>query len=144
MYVTNCPDLSICEPCPTPISDHRPAALQALSLAATGEPLIAPVSSGSLGVQTRQGFLALVQAGSELPQASRSAIALQAPEDSAVRPLELAVEVLADGNRMLGRSLWTLPPPVVAGELLEVDGSAGDDGDRLAIRLTEVAAGSPV
>jgi molecular chaperone DnaK len=98
----------------------RGAALQALSLAATGEPLIAPVCSGSLGVQTRQGFLAVVQAGSALPQTSKSAVVLQAPENSPSRSLELAVEVLADGNRMLGRSLWTLPPPVVAGELLEL------------------------
>jgi molecular chaperone DnaK len=98
----------------------RGAALQALSLAATGKPLIAPVCSGSLGLQTRQGFLPLVQAGSALPQEATSVVALQAPESSPTRPLELAVEVLTDGNRMLGRSLWTLPAPVVAGEPLEL------------------------
>ena len=112
----------------------RGAALQALSLAATGHPLLAPVCSGDLGLQTRQGFLPLVSAGAELPQASTTPISLKAPLDGEVFGLDIAVEVLADGNRLLGRSLWSLPPPVRAGEELLLSWSL-DENQCLALNL---------
>lgn len=98
----------------------RGAALQALSIAALGEPLIEPVCSGDIGIQTRQGFLPLVQAGSSLPQTNQAPIVLHAPESSLDLALDIAVEILADGNRLLGRSLWSLPAPVHAGEALHL------------------------
>lgn len=98
----------------------RGAALQSLSIAALGEPLIEPVCSGDIGIQTRQGFLPLVQAGSSLPQTNPSPIILYAPESSPDLALDIAVEIVADGNRLLGRSLWSLPAPVLAGEALHL------------------------
>lgn len=112
----------------------RGAALQALSLAATGQPLLAPVCSGDLGVQTRQGFLPLVTAGSELPQSCESPIPLQVPEDSPHQGIDISVEVLAEGKRLLGRSLWHLPPPVRAGEALSLSWSL-DENQCLALEL---------
>lgn len=112
----------------------RGAALQALSLAAFGEPLIAPVASGALGIQTRQGFLPLVAVGSSVPLSSLAPVLLHAPEDSLHRPLDLSVEVLVDGNRALGHSLWTLPAPVHAGEPLAMSWSL-DDNQCLSLEL---------
>ena len=95
----------------------RGAALQALALA-SGHALIEPVCSGELGIQTRQGVLPLVAAGSLVPSANAEPVILQAPADSFDLPVELAVEVVTDANRTLGRTTWLLSPPVLVGERL--------------------------
>ncbi|MBS0557737.1 MAG: Hsp70 family protein [Proteobacteria bacterium] len=97
----------------------RGAALQALALAATGKPLIAPVTSSAVGLQTNQGVLHLVDAGTSIPAACSKPLRLLAPQDSASRPVEIAVEV-GDGHRVSGRSMWSLPAPVRAGEPLDL------------------------
>ncbi len=97
----------------------RGAALQALALAATGKPLIAPVCSSEIALRTRQGRVALLAAGSRLPARSRKPVTLQAPESRDDLPLDLSIEVLADGGkRVVGKSVWQLAAPIEAGEPL--------------------------
>ena len=97
----------------------RGAALQALALAGTGAPLIASVTSQAVGLQTRQGMMKLADAGVHLPACSDKPLRLFAPEDSQQRAVEIAVEV-GDGNRVSGRSMWSLPAPVRKGEALDL------------------------
>jgi len=97
----------------------RGAALQALSLAGTGVALVEPVTSLMAGLQTNQGLLCLAEAGTRLPAGSTAPIRLFVPEDSTTRPVEIAVEV-GDGNRLSGRSMWSLPSPVRKGEPLDL------------------------
>lgn len=96
----------------------RGAALQALSLAQLGQPLIAPVCSTEIALRTRQGLFALASAGDALPLEDAGPYFLSVPQDSPSRPLDLAIEVMADGKRVVGRSVWQLPAPVRAGESL--------------------------
>ena len=97
----------------------RGAALQALSIAATGKPLIAPVTCAALGISTNQGFKELVAAGTHLPAQSQAPIRLLAPADSPSRPVEIAV-VIGDGKYVSGQSIWSLPAPVRKGEALDL------------------------
>ena len=112
----------------------RGAALQALSLAVTGEPLIAPVTSAELSLRTRQGMLTLVQAGESLPACSRSALTILAPESSPTLPIDLSIEVLADNERVVGRSIWQLEPPIHKGEPLTLAWSL-DENQCLSLHL---------
>lgn len=97
----------------------RGAALQALSIAATGMPLIAPVACSVLGISTNQGFKELVAAGTHLPARSQAPIRLLAPADSPARPVEIAV-LIGDGKYVSGQSIWSLPAPVRKGEALDL------------------------
>lgn len=118
----------------------RGAALQALALAATGQPLIAPVCSSDIALRTRQGLLPLVKAGHALPCGSTEPILLGAPEMRSALPVDLAIEVLADGGqRMVGRSVWQLDAPVRAGEPLELHWSL-DANQCLELRIERIAA----
>lgn len=113
----------------------RGAALQALALAATGRPLIAPVASSTLSLRTREGLLPLVGAGAPLPAESRQATRVYAPEGRSDRAVDLAIEVLADdGDRVVGRSIWSLAPPVRHGEPLAL-GWALDENQCLALHI---------
>lgn len=98
----------------------RGAALQALAIAATGKPLIAPASSAELGLRTRQGLVPLVKAGARLPVESSEPVVVYAPATVADRPVDLVIEVIADGGRVVGRSIWQLEAPVTKGEPLAV------------------------
>jgi molecular chaperone DnaK (HSP70) len=113
----------------------RGAALQALSLAATGKPLIAPVCSSDIALRTRQGMVSLLSAGSRLPAASRNAIPLRAPESREELPLDLSIEVLADaGKRVVGKSVWQLAAPIEAGEPLALHWEM-DSNQCLSLRI---------
>ncbi|MGE4070190.1 MAG: Hsp70 family protein [Lysobacterales bacterium] len=115
----------------------RGAALQALAIAATGKPLIAPASSAELGLRTRQGLVSLVKAGAALPVNADQPVRVYAPATVADRPMDLAIEVIADGSRVVGRSIWQLEAPVVQGEPLEVVWSL-DENQCITLKLRRV------
>ncbi|MBP7623353.1 MAG: Hsp70 family protein [Xanthomonadales bacterium] len=112
----------------------RGAALQALAIAATGKPLIAPASSAELGLRTRQGLVPLVKAGAALPVAADHAVRVYAPATVDDRSMDLAIEVIADGGRVVGSSIWQLEAPVVQGEPLDVHWAL-DENQCLTLRL---------
>lgn len=112
----------------------RGAALQALALAATGVPLIAPVSSSDIGLRTRQGLVTLAKAGAMLPLESDGPLTVYAPATAVDRPIDLAIEVMADDGRVVGRSIWQLEAPVRQGEPLAVNWSL-DENQCLTLHL---------
>lgn len=115
----------------------RGAALQALAIAATGKPLIAPASSAELGLRTRQGLVPLVKAGAPLPVEVSEPVVVYAPATVADRPVDLAIEVIADGGRVVGRSIWQLEAPVTKGEPLAVAWEL-DENQCLTLRLRRI------
>jgi molecular chaperone DnaK (HSP70) len=115
----------------------RGAALQALAIAATGQPLIAPVSSAELGLRTRQGLVPLARAWEPLPAKSTEPVIVYAPAALADREVDLTIEVVADGGRVVGRSIWPLEAPVRPGEPLAVDWSL-DENQCLTLRLRRI------
>jgi molecular chaperone DnaK len=96
----------------------RGAALQALSLAVTSQPLLKPVAGIDLSIRTDDGLVALIAEGEALPITDRR-VPLAAPRDSA-RALEISVELVGDAHRTLFRQAWTLPGPVRRGEPLHL------------------------
>lgn len=116
----------------------RGAALQALAMAATGKPVIAPTSSAELGLRTRQGLVPLVKAGAKLPAEASEPVVVFAPATIADRPVDLAIEVIADGGRVVGRSIWQLEAPVRQGEALAVAWQL-DENQCLTLRLRRLA-----
>lgn len=116
----------------------RGAALQALAIAATGVPLIAPVSSTDLGLRTRQGLVPLVAAGATLPAQSHHPLLVHAPASIADGAVDLAIEVIADGGRVVGRSIWQLEAPVTPGEPLAVSWSL-DENQCVTLHLHRAA-----
>ncbi len=116
----------------------RGAALQALSIAATGQPIIAPVCSAEIGLRTRQGLVPLARAGSALPAQSGFPLQVLAPASVTDRPVDLAIEIIADGARVVGRSIWQLEAPVKQGEPLAVSW-AMDENQCLTLRLGRTA-----
>jgi molecular chaperone DnaK (HSP70) len=115
----------------------RGAALQALAIAATGQPLIAPACSAELSLRTRQGLVPLVKAGATLPAEAHEPVVVFAPANVADRPVDLAIEVIADGGRIVGRSVWPLEAPVKPGEPLAVSWSL-DENQCLTLRLHRI------
>lgn len=99
----------------------RGAALQALSLQVLGEPLIAPVCSSEISLRVTTGCVPLARAGETVPMGSDLPVLLRPPRDSVDRPTDIAVEVVADGQRLVGRSLWQLPAPVSTQDRLALD-----------------------
>ena len=99
----------------------RGAALQALSLQMLGEPLIAPVCSAEISLHVVGGTLPLTRAGASVPCASPTSSMLRPPCSRSDVATEIAVEVIADGNRLVGRSLWSLPAPVSTNDRLALD-----------------------
>ena len=96
----------------------RGAALQALSIVLTGEPLVRPVAGMSLAVRLEGGRLPLVEEGEAVPIHERC-VTLAAPRD-ADDGLDLSVELCADGERNLFRQSWRLPGTVRRGEPLDL------------------------
>ena len=99
----------------------RGAALQALSLQVLGEPLVAPVCSADISVRVVDGETRLVEAGAPVPAACNGEILLRPPYDSDEFDMEIAVEVIADGKRVVGRALWNLSAPVSVDDRLLLD-----------------------
>lgn len=99
----------------------RGAALQALALQLLGEPLIAPVCSSELSLQVTTGQVPLIRAGDAVPAASAAPVELRPPHASPRDGIDLAVEIVADGKRVVGRKLWHLPAPVSADDLLALE-----------------------
>lgn len=90
----------------------RGAALQALAVQVFGEPLIAPVCSSELSLRVSIGQVPLLRAGDAVPAASAAPIRLRPPHEDLDEGIDLAVEIVADGKRLVGRRLWHLPAPV--------------------------------
>ncbi len=105
----------------------RGAAWQARALARTGQPLIVPVCSNSLSLATGSGPMVLATAGQQVPMQSPTAIKLRPPVDSEHEPVSICVEVVTEGERMVGRSLWQLPPPVRRSDALELSWTLDED-----------------
>lgn len=99
----------------------RGAAIQALSLQVLGEPVVAPVCSSEVSLKLASGEATLCRAGDAVPNRSRESILLSPPRNSCHGGIDIAVEVLSDGRRSAGRSLWYLPGPVRDNERLELE-----------------------
>lgn len=99
----------------------RGAALQALSLQVLGEPLIAPVCSAEISLRVVTGSLPLTRAGDRVPAASDAPTLLRPQRNSCSAATDIAVEVVADGQRIVGRSLWHLPAPVSTEDRLALE-----------------------
>ncbi len=115
----------------------RGAALQALSLQAFGEPLIAPVCSAELSLRVVSGSVALMHAGDSVPNASKQSTFLRPPRDSEQLPADIAVEIVADDQRAVGRSLWSLPAPVRTSDRLALDWCM-DENQCVELRLSRI------
>jgi len=98
----------------------RGAAIQALSLQVLGQPVIEPVCSADVSLRLVEGEAVMARAGDAVPNGSDAPILLRPPRDCAQGGMEIAVEVLSDGKRSAGVSLWHLPAPVRADERLEL------------------------
>ena len=112
----------------------RGAALQALSLQVFGEPLIAPVCSSDIALRVTSGAVPLIRAGEWVPARSQAPIVLRPPRDSREEPVEIAVEAVAEGQRVVGRSVWLLPPPVSTSDRLALEWSV-DENQCMELRL---------
>lgn len=99
----------------------RGAAIQALSLQVLGKPVVEPVCSAEVSLKLIDGAAVMTRAGSAVPNGSTAPIVLRPPRDSERGGMEIAVEVLSDGKRSAGVSLWHLPAPVRADERLELN-----------------------
>ncbi|HET6546620.1 MAG TPA: Hsp70 family protein [Rhodanobacteraceae bacterium] len=118
----------------------RGAALQALSLQVLGEPLVAPVCSADLSLRVVSGSVALLNAGDAVPNRSKTPTLLRPARDNADMQTEIAVEVMTDGQRMVGRTLWNLPPPVSTADRLALDWRI-DDNQCVELRLSRLDHG---
>jgi molecular chaperone DnaK (HSP70) len=98
----------------------RGAAIQALSLQVLGKPVIEPVCSAEVALRLVAGEAVMARAGDAVPSHSDAPVLLRPPRDCARGGMEIAVEVLSDGKRSAGVSLWHLPAPVHADERLEL------------------------
>ncbi|MBS0590379.1 MAG: tetratricopeptide repeat protein [Proteobacteria bacterium] len=105
----------------------RGAALQALSLQVLGQPIVAPVCSSAVSLKLAEGAAEMCRAGDAVPGAAVEPILLRPPHARHARGVDIAVEVLTDGKRLVGRSLWHLPPPVRADERLELTWSMDEN-----------------
>lgn len=105
----------------------RGAALNALALQALGQPLIVPVCSTEICLRVTTGTVPLVRAGDAVPAQSRAPVLLRPPRDDATTDAEIAVEAVAEGERMIGRSLWRLPAPVSVNDRLALDWRMDDN-----------------
>jgi len=117
----------------------RGAALQALSLQVLGEPLIAPVCSAELSLRVVSGSVPLMRAGERVPNASKVSTLLRPSRNSQREQTDIAVEIVADDQRLVGRSLWRLPAPVTTDDRLALDWRM-DDNQCVELRLSRIDA----
>jgi molecular chaperone DnaK len=113
----------------------RGAAIQALCIQVLGEAVVAPVCSAEVSLKLTQGEAVMMRAGDPVPNHSAAPLLLSPPRDAANEGIEIAVEVLSDGTRPAGRSLWFLPAPVFAHERLELAWFM-DDNQCVELRLS--------
>ena len=103
----------------------RGAALNALSLALTDQPVIQPVCQETIALLTSQGPVALIPRGEELgTDGYCKTVLLSLPEDSDDEPVTVRVEVVAQeesGQRVLLAEHWDLDAPVRAGETVRLE-----------------------
>lgn len=125
----------------TQMAVAKGAALNALSLALTGQPVIQPICQETIGIMTTAGMVDLVPQKATLPWPNRDEYALgpilTIPHDSETDPLKLKVEIVArdaSGQRVLLSEHWEIPAPVRAGEKLRVE-SRFDLNQTLQLRL---------
>lgn len=112
----------------------RGAAIQALSLQVLGRPVIEPVCSSEVALRLVEGEAVMARAGDAVPSRSDAPVLLRPPRDCAHGGMEIAVEVLSDGKRSAGVSLWHLPAPVRADERLELHWTM-DENQCVALQL---------
>ncbi len=105
----------------------RGAAIQALSLQVLGKPVVEPVCSAEVALKLSEGEAVMAHAGSAVPGRSEAPILLRPPRDCPREGMEISVEVLCDGKRSAGVSLWHLPAPVRADERLELTWQMDDN-----------------
>lgn len=115
----------------------RGAALQALSLQVLGEPVIAPVCSADLSLRVTTGTVPLLRAGDAVPNAATAPTLLRPPRNSKRDQVPLAIEIVADNNRIVGRSLWSLPAPVSTSDRLALEWKL-DDNQCVELRLSRM------
>ncbi|MDA8429915.1 MAG: Hsp70 family protein [Geobacteraceae bacterium] len=118
------------------------AALNSLSLALTGFPIIQPVCQETIAIITSNGPFELVPKGASLPWPSNGGFeevtTLTMPETSLQDPISVRVEVVAQeegGSRPLVSELWQIPAPVSAGEGIRLE-YRYDENQVLEIRLS--------
>jgi molecular chaperone DnaK len=103
----------------------RGAALNALSLALTDQPVIQPVCQETIALLTSQGPVELIPKGEELgTDGYCKTILLSMPEDSDDEPISVRVEVVAQeesGQRVLLAEHWDVDAPVRAGETVHLE-----------------------
>ena len=117
----------------------RGAAWQARALAMSGHPLIVPVCSNNLSLRTGGGPITLAVAGQQVPLQSPEPVRLRPPIDSETESVAISVEVVTEGDRMVGRTLWQLPPPVRCSDQLELCWSLDED-QCAELRLTRLGS----
>lgn len=115
----------------------RGAALQALALAETGQPLIAPVSTDAIRLRTRPRPVLMVSSGQALPAEASCPLLIYAPESRPDRPLDIAIEIEVGSGRVVGQAVWQLEAPVEEGEPLEVRWSV-DENQCISLQLDRV------
>jgi len=104
----------------------RGAALQALSLALVGRPLVEPICQDEIAIQTEGGAIVLVKRGESLPFPANGGYAvsnrLALPTDSEAEPIEMRVSVVAgEERRVLFSQPWDVPAPTSRGEPLRLE-----------------------
>ncbi len=120
------------------------AAINALSLALNQRPVIQPVCQETVAIMTATGPVDLVPQQTALPWPSEEGYAkgeiLTIPTDSEDEAVNLRVEIVAldnSGKRTLLSEIWEVPPPVRAGEKVQVE-SRFDLNQTLQLRLVHL------
>jgi molecular chaperone DnaK (HSP70) len=117
------------------------AALNALSLALCGQPIIQPVCQETIAIVTSNGPFDLIPRGATLPWPPdggfAAATTLAMPQDSTGTPVPIRVEVVAReslGQRTIFREGWQVPPPVRKGDRIRLE-YRYDENQALEIRM---------
>jgi tetratricopeptide (TPR) repeat protein len=122
----------------------RGAAINALSLALNQRPVIQPICQETIAIMTAGGPVDLVPQQAILPWPNADGYAkgeiLTIPTDSANEPINIRVEIVSrdkSGQRTLLLEVWEVPPPVRAGERIQVE-SRFDLNQTLQLRLVHL------
>jgi len=117
------------------------AAINALSLALNQCPVIQPVCQETIAIMTAAGPVDLVPQQAILPWPNKEGYAkgeiLTIPADSEDEAVNLRIEIVSfdnSGKRTLLSEIWKIPPPVRAGEKVQLE-SRFDLNQTLQLRL---------
>ncbi len=120
------------------------AAINALSLALNQRPVIQPICQETVAIMTATGPVDIVPSRTALPWPNAEGYAkgevLTIPADSMDQPVNLRVEVVSrdsSGQRTLMSEVWAVPPPVRAGEKVQIE-SRFDLNQTLQLRLVHL------